>query len=393
MKLFSLLIIVLLLNIIITTTAIDKISPTYVNFIPYKTGFNCQGKIDGLGYSLAIDSCISFDGYVTSWEFSWNQNTGAILGIKYDGICKPSNRNSTSPYRYLNMGCDRGGNIVLDPTTLPTQPYDYRVQISTSPIYPAKSLYLITQRLGGCTGIVIAYEFLTNETIAIAPGKIAYTYYCMPNGLPKMMDDGTGIIYQGDSCNLYRGFFNSSSDTPFSGTSGSDIIKNGGGGGGSKNKIGNSKGGIGSIPFISFDQLISFGVTGSGDDTASGVSTAQPTTAQPTTADSTTADSTTGYSTSAYSSSDTSSTGGEDTNGGSTGYSTGGSTQTSTSTGADTGNTSNESTGADTGNTSNESTGVTSTSGNDSGGSTTTTGSSSANDQEIFLTNTCSSVG
>ncbi|KAN0011878.1 hypothetical protein ACTFIU_007449 [Dictyostelium citrinum] len=380
MQLISLFNIVLLLTIIITTTKAIKFnteSPVYVNFIPFKTGFNCQGKVDGLGYSMAIDTCVSFDGYLTSWRFSWNQNTGSIMGVKYNGVCKSSNRNATSPYRYLNMGCDKGGDIIFNPTRLPIETYDYKVQISTSPIYPTNSLYLVTQRLDTCSGTVIAYEFLTNETVAIAPGKIAYTYYCMPNGLPKMIDDSTGIVIKGDSCNMFRPFINGSSESSYSGTSGENlIIKDNRYGKGIKKKSGGGGGGgFGSAPIINYNDLISLG-SGSGD-TGSGVSTAEPTTANPTSASST-ADSSTGQ----YSTGDYTETGNptDGTSGNESTDTSGAYTTQSSTSGAD-----------DTGGTSNESTGVTSTSGNDSGSSTTHT-SGSSESHVIYLTNTCSSA-
>ncbi|KAM9999886.1 hypothetical protein ACTFIZ_008357 [Dictyostelium cf. discoideum] len=412
MKLVSLnfgLLLLLLLTIIITKTnaiKFNKESPIYVNFIPFKNGFNCQSKVNGLGYSMAIDTCISFDGYVTSWEFSWNQNTGSIIGTKYNGVCKPTNHNSTSPpYKFTNMGCDKGGDLILNPTRLPTQIYDYKIQISTTPIYPANSLYLVTQRLDSCAGTVVAYEFLTNETIAIAPGKIAYTYYCMPNGLPEMVDDSNGIVLKGDSCDMFRPFINGSSESSYSGTSGENLIvkSKGKGKGKGKGNIYNNKngGGFGNAPFINFNDLILFG-SGSGD-TASGVTTAQPTTANPTSADSTSADSTgtyTGDSPKDGGGLTGTSTGDNDDGGTSTGTSTSTSTGDNDDGGTSTGynpiddGTTDYSTGGDTGaNTSNESTGGTtqpSTGGNNSGGASSTSGSSETH--VIFLTNTCSSA-
>ncbi|KAK5575770.1 hypothetical protein RB653_006904 [Dictyostelium firmibasis] len=365
MKLFSLLIIVLLL-ITATTTSTTKVeskklgktSPVYVNFIPFKTGFNCQGKVDGLGYSLAIDTCISFDGYTTSWEFSWNQNTGSIIGVGYKGVCKPENRNGTTPIRFLNMGCDKGGDILLNPTRLPTQTYDYKVQISTSPLYPAQSLYLVTQRLDSCTGTIIAFEFLTNETVAMSPPKIAYGYYCFANGIPEMVDDSTGASFKGDSCDMFRPFINGSSESSYSGTSG--------------------YGGNGNTPsFINLNQILySFGLSGSGGDTGgSGVSTAQPTTATPTTGGD---DQSTGYS-----------TGG--------GYSTGSGSNNDVTTGgtSDGALTGEPSTNPSGGPSAGSLTGAGDTGSNNpqtSGSSTNSQTSGSSEMQQIFLTNTCSSA-
>ncbi|KAM9960527.1 hypothetical protein ACTFIW_009669 [Dictyostelium discoideum] len=394
MKLISLLNFVLLLLILTTiitkTKAIE--SPIFVNFIPFKNGFNCQSKVNGLGYSMALDTCISFDGYTTSWEFSWNQNTGSITGTKYKGVCKASNRNSTSPYRYANMGCDKGGDIIFNPTRLPTQVYDYKVQISTSPIYPAKSLYLVTQRLDSCSGTVIAYEFLTNETVAIAPGKVAYTYYCLPNGLPEMMDDSNGIILKGDSCDMFRPFINGSSESSYSGTSGENLIdkskgKNKGNIYNNNNKMGGGGGGFGNAPLINFNDLILYG-SGSGD-TASGVTTAQPTTANPTSADSSGADSTGTYT-------GDNPDGGSST-GGSTGNDSGSPTGTSTGNpddgGSSTGASSNGGTSGDFSGGTTQSSTSGDTGGNNSGASSTTSRTSGSSEtHEIFLTNTCSSA-
>ncbi|KAM9982000.1 hypothetical protein ACTFIY_004299 [Dictyostelium cf. discoideum] len=71
---------VILSLLILTLSVATVLSTSYVNFIPYEKGSNCNGgnsHVRGVGYSVPVDSSITFD-FFRNWKFSLSSDSSSV---------------------------------------------------------------------------------------------------------------------------------------------------------------------------------------------------------------------------------------------------------------------------------------------------------------------------
>ncbi|EAL72314.1 hypothetical protein DDB_G0269928 [Dictyostelium discoideum AX4] len=192
---------VILSLLLLTLSVATVLSTSYVNFIPYEKGSNCNGgnsHVRGVGYSVPVDSCITFD-FFRNWKFSLSSDSSSV---KYSYFANgTSSHLDCSEPQGETMVVSNGecietiGEHYFDGYFAPKQAHSYLVTISNTPSYPKFSWVNSFTHGSGCsTNDIVFASFATNytaidtedqEIVYCNVYKETYTRSCgVYNGMP-----------------------------------------------------------------------------------------------------------------------------------------------------------------------------------------------------------------
>ncbi|KAN0033887.1 hypothetical protein ACTFIV_000364 [Dictyostelium citrinum] len=215
---------VILSLLVFTLSVVSVFSTSYVNFIPYEKGSNCNGgngRIRGVGYSVPVESCITFD-FFRNWKFSLSSDSSSV---KYSYFANGTNSQLDcsepldEPFVVSNGECiDTLGEHYFDGYFVPKEANSYLVTISNTPSYLEFSWVNSFTHGKGCSNNNILFaSFATNytaidtedqEIVFCNPYKETYTYSCgVYDGLPYCSNE-----YFYNVCNTEKPFYQSSEE-------------------------------------------------------------------------------------------------------------------------------------------------------------------------------------
>ncbi|EGC36527.1 hypothetical protein DICPUDRAFT_87385 [Dictyostelium purpureum] len=176
MKLFLVLIIVSLISIIN--------GAQYINFQPFSAS-GCKGQSAGIGYSILVNECISYDQNTTFIFESNNKNQ-----IKWSKFSKYTGDNDCqntpiSQGTFKNNACIKNNNIAFDSASLPVTNGFYKTSITNEPVI-LDNTYVKQYMVEDCTSSnVVMLDYFTNGTKAVYNSTgVPYSYFCSQQNKP-----------------------------------------------------------------------------------------------------------------------------------------------------------------------------------------------------------------
>ncbi|KAK5575110.1 hypothetical protein RB653_010366 [Dictyostelium firmibasis] len=163
----------------------------YVNFQPF-TNSKCTGTSQGIGYSIQLDTCTTYDKNNT---YIFTSSTNQVKWAQYSvsNVVDPVCSGSAKTTQTVSIGkCIQNTNIAFDDSSFPVYKYYYKVSVSNQPLVNSNSyIKSFMYNVGSCNeNEVTNLQYFSNATKAVenstqkpssyycSGSNEPYTYYC-----------------------------------------------------------------------------------------------------------------------------------------------------------------------------------------------------------------------